>query len=118
MKPGTSIAPCASTTRVAAVTSFCTSALDPTAAKRSPRTATALAQGRPGSPVHTCALTIAREICPDGAGEAEGKFTQEPRETSIARPELTVPIWAVGGGDVHSLPLQRASKGGSFDLGT
>jgi hypothetical protein len=83
MNPGTSMAPCASTTRVAGVTSFCTSALEPTAASRPARTATALAHGRAGSPVHTWALTIASETGSEGGGTG-GWFTREPRVRSVA----------------------------------
>ena len=75
MNPGTSIAPCASTTRFAGVTSFCTSALEPPAASRLARTATAPAHGRAGSPVHTWALTLASVIGSEGVGG----FTREAR---------------------------------------
>ena len=53
MKPGTSIAPSASTSRVAGPTRPRCPRRSPTAAMRSPSTATASAQGRSGSPVQT-----------------------------------------------------------------
>ena len=59
MKPGTTIIPFASITRVSGRTSLLISALDPTAVMRSPATRTASAQGRRVSAVHTRALVIA-----------------------------------------------------------
>ena len=61
MNPGTSIIPRASITRAFGPASFRISALDPTAASRSPSTAMASAHGRCGSPVHARALTTASE---------------------------------------------------------
>jgi hypothetical protein len=59
MKPGTIICPAPSMIRAAAGVSFRISALDPTAAIRSPATAMALAHGRRGSPVQARTLTTA-----------------------------------------------------------
>src|SRR5690606_17838889 len=67
MKPGATNAPCASTTRAEVPASFRTSALDPTAASRSPRTARPSAHGRDGSPVQTRALTTASDTGGDTA---------------------------------------------------
>src|ERR687896_1139628 len=70
MKPGTTIIPRASITRAPAPASLRTSALDPTAAIRSPCTAIASTHGRRPSPVHTRALTTARVIGASGIGGA------------------------------------------------
>jgi hypothetical protein len=59
MKPGTSIMPRASITRVVGAVSLRTSAPEPTATMRSPAAATASAHGRRESPVQTRALTTA-----------------------------------------------------------
>ena len=60
MKPGVTIMPLASTVNTEAPAHFFTSALEPTASIRSPRTRIASAQGRRVSPVQTRAFTIAR----------------------------------------------------------
>ena len=59
LNPGTSICPCASMTFVPLPASFRISALEPTAAIRSPRTAIASAHGRFGFPVQMRAFTTA-----------------------------------------------------------
>src|SRR5215213_2664216 len=98
MNPGaTNIVPPPSTIRVAAVVIFFTSALDPTAAIRSPRTATASAHGRRASPVHTRALTIASvtgslvRLAPD----EELRFIEQAVATSAI--ETTSALWRIMG---------------------
>jgi hypothetical protein len=68
MNPGVTIMPFASTIFTLAPARFLTSALEPTASMRSPRTSTASAQGRRGSPVQTRALTMASAETGGGAG--------------------------------------------------
>src|SRR5262245_50157642 len=70
MKPGTTIMPSASITRVALVTALRISALEPAAVNRSAPTASASAHGRRGSPVQMRALTTASV----GSAEPEDAF--------------------------------------------
>ena len=78
MNPGTSICPCASTTFAPAPVIFRISALEPTAAMRSPRTAIASAHGRFAFPVQMRALTTASVagalFPPEHAGSANANI--------------------------------------------
>jgi len=75
MKPGTTIIPNASITRVPDCARFITSALDPTLVIRSPVAIIASAHGRRRSPVQIRALTTASVGAADGV-EVEERFVR------------------------------------------
>ena len=101
LKPGSTSAPRASTTRVPGPASARTSALVPTCVMRSPWTATASALGRAASSVRTRALTTTRSasnFCASGVFGVGADMRQARRkEAKIALINGTVPVSVEGG---------------------